>query len=108
MSRVVSTNTIDVEHSLLPAQSAEIYTRYSIHPGTKSIRLLHLLPGEGLPIKCTLSVVSLEQQDEAFEALSYAWGDKEAASAIEIDGLRHSVAAKLHIALVNLRYPDRQ
>ncbi|KAH7071844.1 heterokaryon incompatibility protein-domain-containing protein [Paraphoma chrysanthemicola] len=59
---------------------AELYTRHSLPPGSKTIRVLNIesvpeLAQNALdePIRCTLCTVDLDDQPK-FTALSYVWG----------------------------------
>ncbi|KAL7929280.1 heterokaryon incompatibility domain-containing protein [Trichoderma chlorosporum] len=74
------------------------------------IRLLTLLPGEGIaPLLCTISECSLEHSPH-YEALSYAWGPPdapdEAQHSLFLQGQQLSISSTLEQALRRLRRPD--
>lgn len=75
-----------------------------------SIRLLRLLPdtnGDG-PLHGSLFECNIEEfygHPNAYEALSYVWGDPKLSHSISIDGFKLPITANLHTALANLRSP---
>jgi hypothetical protein len=78
---------------------------YEPLPNSRSIRLLRLLsPQPNHPstaVHCSLTVVSIDSP-EAYEALSYVWGDPTASKAIFIDGYPAPVAANCFQAIRGL------
>ncbi|KIW16992.1 hypothetical protein PV08_04183 [Exophiala spinifera] len=72
-----------------------------------SFRVLELLHGkDDEPISCLLHLADWTQPP-AYEALSYAWGDRKMSAAIKCHGKRLEVGRNLHTALAHLRLPDR-
>jgi hypothetical protein len=72
----------------------------------KQIRTLILCSGKiNDPIRCALRIVSLEEQP-AYEALSYTWGDAYSTAPIEVDGARFDATVNLERALRHLRKTD--
>jgi hypothetical protein len=75
-------------------------------PEKKHIRTLLLHRGNVHdPIRCALLVMSLEQQP-AYEALSYTWGDASDTAPIEVDGACFDATVNLERALRHLREVD--
>lgn len=72
-------------------------------PFGNQIRILTLNSG-GVhdPIKCALHIVSLDDQP-AYEALSYTWGDPGVTKIIQVDGTQVNVTSNLESALRHLR-----
>lgn len=96
----------------------------SLDAGRREIRLLHLLPVDSArpaEIHCEISVTTLNRlkhmgKRPKFEALSYAWGDRNDTETIFIRD-RDSKSSKpsplritrnLHVALSNIRFTDRE
>lgn len=76
-----------------------------LDPERREIRVLHVHPG-GLndDIVCNLTTISLGEADcNAFNALSYVWGDARQRQPITLDGVQVTVTANLAIALRSLR-----
>jgi hypothetical protein len=72
----------------------------------KQIRTLTLCSSKiNDPIRCALRIVSLEEQP-AYEALSYTWGDANSTVLIEVDGTRFDATVNLERALRHLRKAD--
>ena len=87
----------------IPSEPVSIFDDVPLVDGSQTIRILTLLPGElGDPVECMLEVVS-PQDDPAYEALSYAWGDPKVTLPIKVQGNGHEVTTNLHSALVHLR-----
>ncbi|KAK3385601.1 heterokaryon incompatibility protein-domain-containing protein [Podospora didyma] len=73
-----------------------------------AIRLLVLLPGDGLAtITCTLREVTFENM-ESYEALSYEWGDAGSPQTILVNDKDFDVGQNLYQALRHLRLPDAE
>lgn len=84
--------------------TSSIYPR-PLDPERREIRVLNVHPG-GLndDIVCNLTTISLGEADcNAFNALSYVWGDARQRQPITLDGVRVTVTANLAIALRSLR-----
>jgi hypothetical protein len=74
--------------------------------GKKQIRTLLLCSGEIRdPIRCALRIVNLDEQP-AYEALSYTWGDTNSTAPIEVDGGLFDATVNLERALRHLRKAD--
>jgi hypothetical protein len=72
----------------------------------RELRLVTLLPAptKDAPIECTLSIISLEDQNTQYEALSYEWGDPNGPQyEILLDGQPFTVRRNLWQALRCLR-----
>ncbi|KAF4950109.1 hypothetical protein FGADI_8448 [Fusarium gaditjirri] len=78
-------------------------------PGNGTFRLLEILAGDGDVVQCKLHVCSLQENETAYEALSYTWGGPDTSSHRRIDiicnGTSHTmvISSSLHIALRELR-----
>jgi hypothetical protein len=95
------------------------YTYAPLDEARKQIRLLHLAPKPDRAadcedpakvtdenrIHCSFSVVSLDDEQE-FEALSYAWGDPKQVVPVWLEGHEIKVTVSLHCALDNLRMTE--
>jgi Heterokaryon incompatibility protein (HET) len=78
----------------------------ALNPETREIRLLSVLPGEWTDaIKCEVKRCSLNSRPR-YEALSYAWGDRNDTRPIIVDGCEIRITANLESALRRLRSPD--
>ncbi|KAK0662071.1 putative heterokaryon incompatibility protein [Cercophora samala] len=74
-----------------------------LHQQDHSIRLLRLLPGRWLDnIHCELETVSLDD-NPAYDALSYVWGNPQDTSVITVDGSPFQATKNLVAALRRLR-----
>lgn len=76
----------------------------------RSIRLLRLLPDTNVdgPLHGSLFECNIEEfygHPNAYEALSYVWGDPKLSHSISIDEFKLPITANLHTALANLRSP---
>lgn len=72
----------------------------------KQIRTLTLHAGKvHNALRCALRIVSLEEQP-AYEALSYTWGDAMYTAPIVVDGVRFDATVNLERALRHLRQDD--
>lgn len=80
-----------------------VYRDISVETGKRQIRVAHLLPGcWDDDISCELHKVSLEE-NPAYEALSYVWGDPKATLPITLNGSLFHVTTNLGSALRRLR-----
>ncbi|KAE8446189.1 hypothetical protein EG329_012414 [Mollisiaceae sp. DMI_Dod_QoI] len=80
---------------------AKLYSPLNL--ALREIRLLSLLPGDFADvIHCQLSVVSLDE-DPAYEALSYVWGDARQKLPIILNGENFIITKNLESALRYLR-----
>ena len=78
----------------------------SLQPHSSLIRVVRLEPGSfDSPIRCRLHHVDLDTGPK-YEALSYVWGDPDAAIPIELEAYSFPVTKNLERALRYLRYPD--
>lgn len=82
------------------------YSRLSPDPYT--IRLLRILPDNGISenVRCELFEYTLRMMHTAvhpYEALSYAWGDKENPRSVIVNGQTFYVTDNLYAALLRLR-----
>ncbi|GAB1206045.1 hypothetical protein APSETT445_004726 [Aspergillus pseudonomiae] len=83
------------------------YNYTLLPPGHNTIRMLRLLPNKNRAalIECELIEHPLkEQEEQAYEALSYVWGSTENPSSICVNSYALEVTANLHAALSRLRY----
>lgn len=72
-----------------------------------SFRVLELLPGQqDAPISCILHAADWKQPPD-YEAVSYAWGDRNLTAAIRCHGKRLEVGQNLHSGLTHLRLARR-
>ena len=95
-----------------PLKDSETLYRYHVmsaikyrplSPETKQIRTLTLCAGKvDNPIRCALQNVSLDEQP-AYTALSYTWGDATITAPIEVDGAQFDATVNLERALRHLR-----
>ncbi|KAE9367120.1 hypothetical protein N431DRAFT_300133, partial [Stipitochalara longipes BDJ] len=77
---------------------------YNPLPAGTYTRLITLLPGNGAsPIECLLTTTNLSKQPE-YEALSYLWGEVDAAYGILLNGQPFPVGKLLWLALYRLRH----
>jgi hypothetical protein len=80
----------------------------TLDPLQKQTRLLHLHPGEREDkVTCHFSIVSLNDHDKEYEALSYVWGARNQDQFVFVDETPMSVTDNLWHALAGLRYLDR-
>jgi hypothetical protein len=80
----------------------------NIAPGSRSFRLLKLLPGEELDIEIKFEIFhSSLDQNPTYEALSYAQRKNTRDMPVYIHGLTRHVTADLFRALRHLRFSDR-
>ncbi|KAI0126374.1 heterokaryon incompatibility protein-domain-containing protein [Xylariales sp. AK1849] len=79
--------------------------RYRKLQGTE-FRLIRLLPQSMTSIKCEVIHASL-QSPPHYVALSYAWGDVDDTTKIQLDGCPYLVTLSLHGALQRLRQPNK-
>lgn len=79
------------------------HTHKRLRPGTKSIRLLEIVPGrKDEPIKCTLSRHYLDS-NPSYIALSYTWDSGGRKRLIECDGMRLEIGGNLYRFLTEFR-----
>ncbi|XEV04628.1 hypothetical protein FSHL1_009915 [Fusarium sambucinum] len=72
------------------------------------IRILRILPGNrDDPLRCILRTACLDD-DNKYEALSYAWGDPLDCLSIEVNGSQKSITVNLFNALRRLRYAESE
>ncbi|KHJ31213.1 putative heterokaryon incompatibility protein [Erysiphe necator] len=75
---------------------------------SRQIRILTLHSGESnSPIVITLQIHDLYIVKDTYEALSYVWGDSTRSVAIECNGAELKITKSLHLALRQIRYPDK-
>ena len=86
----------------LPLRDSKLDVRIvTINPS----RIKAVLPGYIVdPLHCTLESTALSDA-QAFDALSYCWGDTTAPKELNVNGLTISVSSNLHQALLHLRHP---
>lgn len=83
--------------------SLQHHTHKRLRPGTKSIRLLEIVPGrKDEPIKCTLSRHYLDNHP-SYIALSYTWDSGGRKRHIECDGMRLEIGENLYRFLTEFR-----
>ncbi|RYP76325.1 hypothetical protein DL769_003665 [Monosporascus sp. CRB-8-3] len=85
----------------IPIYSSNATFQYRSVQGVE-FRLIYLLPENMSMIKCEIIHASLESHPE-YVALSYAWGDVDDTTKIQIDGCPFTVTSSLHAALIALR-----
>lgn len=91
-------NTKELQANLVPLQPLDLQA--------KQIRILRLLPGQGVdPIRCELYLAHLGNRPY-YEALSYVWGDPKIVRPIFLDGRQVRVTENLEAALRSLRLGD--
>ncbi|KAF2035162.1 HET-domain-containing protein, partial [Setomelanomma holmii] len=74
-------------------------------PQAKSIRLLHLQPGDDDElITCALIVVDGYQSAPAYSAISYCWGDPEDIKDLWCNGVRVAITTSLWDVLHRIRH----
>jgi hypothetical protein len=79
------------------------YPGLPLDPDRHELRLLELLPGlKGQPIRCLLSITSLENAPE-YEALSYVWGSPTPRKSILLNEIGFVITPNLEIALRHFR-----
>jgi Heterokaryon incompatibility protein (HET) len=96
--REVGYQHLDTENQVLGLKAFE----YSDVLPKGQIRLVKLLnAADGTPIHCELFTTSISR--EAYNALSYAWGDTKLTHQIVCNGQRLMITANAHSALVHLQ-----
>ena len=77
----------------------------SLHANQDTFHLLVLLPlkKSGMNVECRIGLARLDDQ-VAFKALSYVWGNPHGTRNIRLDGIDFPVTENLHSALRRLRY----
>lgn len=86
-------------------EDAYVYQPLDLKEEFREFRLLRLLPAKDFhdEVRCELFYSPLE----AYEALSYTWGDAEVTIPILLHGIPHPVTTNLELALRYIRYKDR-
>ncbi|KAI1126431.1 heterokaryon incompatibility protein-domain-containing protein [Nemania abortiva] len=90
---------------------AEQHTHYTtLTQGSKEIRLITILPGEGdSPVECLLSSADLgAEQVPKYETISYCWGDASSRCSILVNKVLLCVPASAAKALQRVRSPVAQ
>jgi hypothetical protein len=81
--------------------------QYDVIKNKRSIRVLHLQPGfKFLPLKLSLSTISLDEHPHSYAAVSYVWGDASVKFPISCDGKRLEITRNLQEALEQFRDED--
>jgi hypothetical protein len=95
-------------HQIVDTFTGEIPAyKYDPLPEGKWIRLLRLQPGSlGDTIVCSLLVSEIKNAPP-YDAISYAWGDKNDTLDIYCDGRRLKVRVNIHDALQHIRSPSK-
>jgi hypothetical protein len=83
------------------------YTNLDLDKTRHEIRTITLLPGDETDsIQCILHKISLDDDDPAYEALSYVWGASKNTEEIWLNEILTPVTQNLHIALLHLRHTE--
>jgi hypothetical protein len=94
-------------HSSIEHPGSMEYT--ALDPSQRQIRLLHLHAGNPKDdVVCHFSIISLDNHDVEYEALSYVWGDTTEGCVVTVEGIHMPVTDNLWQALNKLRYPDKE
>lgn len=81
----------------------------SLDPTQKQIRLLHLHAGKPEDeITSHFSIISLDNHETEYEALSYVWGDTTEGYYVLVERVQMPVTDNLWQALSGLRHPHKQ
>lgn len=87
--------------------SDSTYDYEQLDTSTSSIRLLELFPGTRQDdIACRLFECRLNEQHEAYEALSYVWGDTKELTPVRVNDKTLMIGKNLRTALLNIRKVD--
>ncbi|KAF9777081.1 hypothetical protein IL306_004649 [Fusarium sp. DS 682] len=102
-------NDLDYMLSNYKTWNQQIYPEIPLDQ--ESIRLVEILPGTSNDIDLNIIKVSLDEIQNAYEALSYVWGPPDPAKTVRLNspnvtGLNVRVNPNLFDALVSLRLPD--
>lgn len=90
------------------AKPANLFSYSNLGDPTREIRLLELQAGQNSdPVKCDLVTASLDNQDIAYDALSYTWGTDDASCSMLLAGRTFRIRPNLEVALRRLRKTDR-
>jgi hypothetical protein len=92
---------------MTPSTEATESAFYAKLQGETTIRLMKLEPRHGhLPV--VISMITVDSVSALqYDAISYVWGDPDAATAIICDGRPMLITINLHWALLRVRKPDR-
>jgi Heterokaryon incompatibility protein (HET) len=90
--------------------SAAKFQYRPLQPQKTEIRILLLLPAEDIAadIHCRLCHESLDDENLAYEALSYVWGPPETLRKVQLDGQPKEVTPNLFAAMRQLRHPRNE
>lgn len=81
----------------------------ALDPPQRQIRVLHLHPSQlEDDVACHLSIISLDNHEAEYEALSYVWGESTENRVVHLGGVSKPVTDNLWEALTGLRYSDRE
>ncbi|XXG96682.1 hypothetical protein Hte_002972 [Hypoxylon texense] len=96
-----------ISNTSIPTSAGDSSFQYRPIHGTE-FRLVRLLPANMSTIKCELLHASLETAPTAqkYIAISYAWGDIDPDTRIQVDGSPFYITPSLHGALKRLRKQD--
>ncbi|KAF7676362.1 hypothetical protein GT037_005867 [Alternaria burnsii] len=82
-------------------------TIYEPLPQGEFIRVLKLQPGKAEDdIQCSLDTIQIGTSKDAYEAISYVWGDAKHTVDVWCNGLQVPITASLASALRNFRHPS--
>ncbi|KAF5710299.1 hypothetical protein FMUND_9585 [Fusarium mundagurra] len=106
---VTMQNNLDYMLSNYKTWNHQIYPELPLDQ--KSIRLVEILPGTSNDIDLNIIKVSLDEIQNAYEALSYVWGSPDPAKTVRLNslnvtGLNVKVNPNLFDALLSLRQTD--
>ncbi|CAO2653705.1 Nn.00g031160.m01.CDS01 [Neocucurbitaria sp. VM-36] len=88
------------------SREPESYAYQPLDP--RQIRIFTLNPGDSeSPLSGDLLIISVDDDDLVYDALSYMWGDPSPADVIYLAGRALPIAANLTIALHHLRYTHK-
>lgn len=104
--------------SIRPKSPNNVYQYSQLNSSLQEIRLLRLLPPDGVPrsarrlststpkLRCQIVSVPLDPSP-GFAALSYAWGSSKQNKEIEVDGSSMYISEKLQDALLQFQADDK-
>jgi hypothetical protein len=82
-------------------------TIYEPLPQGEFIRVLKLQPGKTEDdIQCNLEIIDIGTSKDAYEAISYVWGDAKHTIDVRCNGLQVPITLSLASALRNFRHPS--
>jgi heterokaryon incompatibility protein (HET) len=103
--RLSPRNGQNFEESLAQSHLTTEKYVYQPFPSHDHIRLLELLPGSGADIiRCLLHIESLENAEDTYAAISYAWGDPNDTVHITCEDRILEVTASISDALYHIRH----